>query len=97
MRHAFRATVMIAAAAGALSAMAGERLKPGACTEVSGVCTHPDHRGKGYAGRLVTDLVFRRERDDLRRRWLSVPADRRPGLPLSRATLRVPADAKAAA
>jgi len=35
---------------GKLVAMAGERMKPPGFTEVSGVCTHPDHRGKGYAG-----------------------------------------------
>ncbi|MTI45499.1 putative GNAT family acetyltransferase [Roseibium hamelinense] len=34
---------------GQLAAMAGERLKLEGHTEVSGVCTHPDHRGKGLA------------------------------------------------
>ena len=38
---------------GKLVAMAGERMKPDGFTEVSGVCTHPDHRGKGYAGGLM--------------------------------------------
>jgi predicted GNAT family acetyltransferase len=38
---------------GKLVAMAGERMKPTGFTEVSGVCTHPDHRGKGYAGGLM--------------------------------------------
>jgi predicted GNAT family acetyltransferase len=38
---------------GALVAMAGERLRPDGFTEVSGVCTHPDHRGRGYAGALM--------------------------------------------
>lgn len=38
---------------GKLVAMAGERLKLRGFTEVSGVCTHPDHRGKGYAGGLM--------------------------------------------
>jgi predicted GNAT family acetyltransferase len=43
---------------GKLVAMAGERLKLadpvfGSFTEVSGVCTHPDHRGRGYAGGLM--------------------------------------------
>lgn len=36
-----------------LVAMAGERLKPDGFTEVSGVCTHPDHRGQGHAGTLM--------------------------------------------
>jgi len=38
---------------GVLAAMAGERLKPEGFTEVSGVCTHPDHRGHGYAAVLT--------------------------------------------
>jgi predicted GNAT family acetyltransferase len=38
---------------GRLVAMAGERLKLDGFTEVSGVCTHPDWRGKGYAGGLM--------------------------------------------
>lgn len=38
---------------GRLVAMAGERMKPDGFTEVSGVCTHPDHRGRGYAGALM--------------------------------------------
>ncbi len=32
-----------------LMAMAGERLRLPGFTEVSAVCSHPDHRGKGYA------------------------------------------------
>ena len=35
---------------GKLLAMAGERMKPTGFTEVSGVCTDPDCRGRGYAG-----------------------------------------------
>lgn len=38
---------------GKLVAMAGERLKLRGFTEISGVCTHPDWRGKGYAGGLM--------------------------------------------
>ncbi|WP_320784483.1 GNAT family N-acetyltransferase [Streptomyces sp. CRN 30] len=38
---------------GALLAMAGERLHPPGWTEISAVCTHPDARGEGLAGRLV--------------------------------------------
>ena len=44
---------------GALVAMAGERMKPGVFTELSGVCTHPDHRGKGYAGFLMRVVAAR--------------------------------------
>jgi ribosomal protein S18 acetylase RimI-like enzyme len=39
--------------AGALVAMAGERLRPPGWTEISAVCTDPAHRGQGLAGRLV--------------------------------------------
>ncbi len=45
--------------AGRLIAMAGERMRTGGFCEVSGVCTHPDHRGRGYAGALMR-LVARR-------------------------------------
>ncbi|HEY6631890.1 MAG TPA: GNAT family N-acetyltransferase [Rhizobiaceae bacterium] len=41
---------------GRLIAMAGERLKQEGLTEVSGVCTHPDCRGRGL-GRLLTLYV----------------------------------------
>ena len=37
---------------GRLAAMAGERMKFDGFTEVSGVCTHPDFRGRGLAGAL---------------------------------------------
>ncbi|MFK0191837.1 GNAT family N-acetyltransferase [Kitasatospora sp. NPDC090308] len=38
---------------GRLIAMAGERLHPPGWTEISAVCTDPDHRGRGHATRLV--------------------------------------------
>lgn len=44
---------------GRLVAMAGERMKPEGFTEVSGVCTHPDHRGQHYAGGLMQVVVSR--------------------------------------
>lgn len=37
---------------GQLAAMAGERFRMPGYTEVSGVCTHPDHRGRGLARQL---------------------------------------------
>lgn len=43
---------------GRLVAMAGERLKVAGMTELSGVCTHPDIRGRGI-GRLMTLHVAR--------------------------------------
>jgi predicted GNAT family acetyltransferase len=48
---------------GRLVAMAGERMKPEGFTEVSGVCSHPDFRGRGYAGglmRLVAQKIIAR-------------------------------------
>ncbi|MEU4688813.1 GNAT family N-acetyltransferase [Actinoplanes sp. NPDC023714] len=39
--------------AGALIAMAGERLHPSGWTEISAVCTDPAHRGRGLATRLI--------------------------------------------
>ncbi|NIJ08045.1 hypothetical protein FHS31_001655 [Sphingomonas vulcanisoli] len=44
---------------GALIAMAGQRLQPEGYVEVSGVCTHPDHRGQGYAAALMTIVAQR--------------------------------------
>ena len=44
---------------GALVAMAGERMRPDGYTEASGVCVHPDHRGKGYAARLLREVTAR--------------------------------------
>ena len=44
---------------GRLIAMAGERMKPDGFTEVSGVCTDPDHRGRGYAGALMRVVAGR--------------------------------------
>ncbi len=38
---------------GRLAAMAGERLHCQGFTEISGVCTHPDFRGRGYAAKLM--------------------------------------------
>ncbi|RPF38133.1 GNAT family N-acetyltransferase [Streptomyces sp. TLI_185] len=38
---------------GRLIALAGERLHPPGWTEISAVCTDPDHRGTGLATRLV--------------------------------------------
>ncbi|MFN6981828.1 MAG: GNAT family N-acetyltransferase [Brevundimonas sp.] len=42
---------------GELVAMAGRRLRVDGFTELSGVCTHPDHRGKGYAAALSRAVV----------------------------------------
>ena len=42
---------------GMLVAMAGERLKVPGYTEVSAVCTHPDHTGRGYARVLMSEII----------------------------------------
>lgn len=39
---------------GKLAAMTGQRLHPGPYSEISAVCTHPDHLGKGFAAALIT-------------------------------------------
>src|SRR5208282_1048230 len=44
---------------GILAAMAGERLKLPGYTEISAVCTHPDHLGHGYASVLIAALMDR--------------------------------------
>lgn len=42
---------------GRLVAMAGRRLRVDGFTELSGVCTHPDWRGRGYAAGLSRAVV----------------------------------------
>ncbi|PYX47470.1 MAG: GNAT family N-acetyltransferase [Acidobacteria bacterium] len=59
---------------GMLVAMSGERLKVPGHTEVSAVCTHPEHTGKGYAATLMTE-VMRRIRERGETPFLHVRAD----------------------
>jgi ribosomal protein S18 acetylase RimI-like enzyme len=42
-----------------LVAMAGQRMHPYNYAEISAVCTHPDHLGKGYARKLLLNQVDR--------------------------------------
>lgn len=44
---------------GRLAAMAGERMHVDGYREVSGVCTHPDFRGRGLAGALMATVAAR--------------------------------------
>ena len=44
---------------GRLAAMAGERLKVPGYTEISAVCTHPEHTGKSYARLLMSEIINR--------------------------------------
>ena len=43
---------------GQLVAMVGERMKPGDYTEITAVCVHPSHRGRGY-GQLLLGAISR--------------------------------------
>jgi len=43
---------------GQLVAMAGERMKPAQYTEMTAVCVHPSHRGRGY-GQMLLSAVSR--------------------------------------
>ena len=56
--------------AGRLIAMCGERLnidRPDAAfREISGLCTHPDYRGRGYAAALLAHSLQRHRAADLR-------------------------------
>jgi ribosomal protein S18 acetylase RimI-like enzyme len=42
-----------------LVAMAGERMHAGTLREISGVCTHPEAQGQGFARRLMRKLIAR--------------------------------------
>jgi ribosomal protein S18 acetylase RimI-like enzyme len=63
---------------GKLVAMLGERIKLDGYTEVSLVCTHPDHRGKGYAkslsGIIIEEIINRGETPFLHVMTHNVPA-----------------------
>ncbi|KAF0114891.1 MAG: N-acetyltransferase GCN5 [Hyphomonadaceae bacterium] len=48
---------------GKLVAMAGERMKLAGFAELSGVCTHPDYRGRGHAkalSQIITNRIIAR-------------------------------------
>ncbi|MBN8822668.1 MULTISPECIES: GNAT family N-acetyltransferase [unclassified Spirosoma] len=47
-----------------LVAMTGQRLNPFNYAEVSAVCTHPDHLGKGYARQLISNQLYRIQQSD---------------------------------
>lgn len=46
---------------GKLVAMGGERIRFPGYSEISGVCTHPDARGRGHAGAIVAALAERNQ------------------------------------
>ena len=57
-----------------LVAMAGRRFDSGTHVEISAVCTHPDHTGKGYARRLIESQI-RQIRAEGKISYLHVRAD----------------------
>jgi predicted GNAT family acetyltransferase len=58
---------------GELIAMGGERLMLEGYPEISGVCSHPAHRGKGLGAGIIRQLVQNHRRDGLVS-WLHVGA-----------------------
>jgi ribosomal protein S18 acetylase RimI-like enzyme len=68
---------------GELIAMGGERLMLEGYPEISGICTHPAHRGKGHAESLIWELVRTHRRDGLRS-WLHVASANRRAIDLYR-------------
>ncbi|NCD71518.1 GNAT family N-acetyltransferase [Mucilaginibacter agri] len=42
-----------------LVSMAGQRMQPSPYVEISAVCTHPDHVGKGYAAIVIREQIRR--------------------------------------
>jgi GNAT superfamily N-acetyltransferase len=66
---------------GALIAMGGERLMLDGYPELSGICTHPAHRGKGLAAGIISQLV-RKHRADRQISWLQVAVSNRKAIDL---------------
>lgn len=64
-----------------LVAMAGQRLQPGKYTEISAVCSHPDHAGKGYASRIIRSQI-RKIKEEGRIPFLHVLPDNSPAYKL---------------
>ncbi len=58
---------------GQLVAMAGERLRLEGFPELSGICTHPQHRGRGLAAALISHRVRAHRRMGMTT-WLHVGA-----------------------
>jgi GNAT superfamily N-acetyltransferase len=59
---------------GELIAMGGERITLDGYTEISGICTHPAHRGQGHAASLIWHLARNHRREGLTS-WLHVSAE----------------------
>jgi predicted GNAT family acetyltransferase len=68
---------------GELVAMGGERLTLNGYPEISGICTHPDHRGKGFAENLIWHLAGNHRREGFIS-WLHVSATNQRAINLYR-------------
>jgi ribosomal protein S18 acetylase RimI-like enzyme len=68
---------------GSLIAMAGERMCLDGFVEISGVCTHPNHRGKSLSAALIATLV-RAAFDRAETPFLHAYADNTPALAVYR-------------
>lgn len=68
---------------GELIAMAGERLILHGHYEISGVCTHPEHRGRGLAANLIGHLAQNHRREG-HISWLTVAAANQRAIQLYR-------------
>jgi ribosomal protein S18 acetylase RimI-like enzyme len=66
---------------GELVAMGGERLVLDGYSEVSGVCTHPAHRGRGLAAKLIWQVVRDHRREGMVS-WLHVTCSNRRAVDL---------------
>ncbi|RTQ46317.1 GNAT family N-acetyltransferase [Hymenobacter gummosus] len=66
---------------GQLMAMAGQRLQPAPYVEISAVCTHPAHLGRGYAAQLLRHQLGLIQRAG-RTPFLHVYEDNLPAYPL---------------
>jgi ribosomal protein S18 acetylase RimI-like enzyme len=74
----------VRAADGRLIAMVGERLRLEGYPEMSGICTHPQHRGRGLARQLILHLAALHRRQGLVS-WLQVSAANTSAIALYRA------------
>ncbi len=66
---------------GELIAMGGERFTPDGYPEISGICTHPAHRGHGYAAGLIWHIAQTHRRNGLVS-WLHVAAENHSAIQL---------------
>jgi predicted GNAT family acetyltransferase len=66
---------------GKLVAMGGERMMINEFVELSAVCTHPAHRGKGYGASIIGRLAGNHRRDGLVS-WLHVSCANRNAIQL---------------